>query len=126
MDKPYDENIIYSNENYENYENYTKIENKYDSIFAEFVICGLCGFSILYHLYHICEIKLNKLKLRNKLKESLFPNNLEEDCAICLESFIEGHPIIRLECNHIFHKKCITSWFDTNDENNCPLCRIII
>ena len=55
-----------------------------------------------------------------------FINNKHGDCSICLESLInslEIHKNIVLikNCQHMFHKKCIFSWF--NNSLNCPNCR---
>ena len=27
------------------------------------------------------------------------------------------------QCDHIFHRKCITKWIQTNIKNECPICR---
>lgn len=74
-------------------------------------------------------------------------SNMEEtDCPICLESLHtpkedsvstasstkvcdcpseEQEGTKRLECGHSFHKTCISSWFDTNEEEQtCPVCRL--
>ena len=45
-------------------------------------------------------------------------------CPICLEQFKNGDDICcsrNLECGHVFHLSCITSWLMTHDD--CPLCR---
>lgn len=45
------------------------------------------------------------------------------DCSICLSPLEEkqGHT---LECNHLFHTKCIIDWFRHN-KTSCPICRNI-
>jgi hypothetical protein len=40
------------------------------------------------------------------------------ECSICLENITSNTEII-LECNHIFHKKCISKLL----KFNCPICR---
>ena len=57
--------------------------------------------------------------------------SLEEECSICLELLNKGDIAI-LDCNHIFHVKCINSWSLSYDiksnkkvfylKNTCPLC----
>jgi len=44
------------------------------------------------------------------------------DCSICLE--IVNNECTKLECGHVFHKKCIKKW-ETNVHNGhkCPNCR---
>ena len=41
------------------------------------------------------------------------------DCAICLKT---NNDNIKLQCSHIFCKKCIEEWL-TNKSNTCPICR---
>jgi len=49
-----------------------------------------------------------------------------KECSICLEEYNTNDNIIILDCNHIFHRECISKWFHNKDIKNCPLCRIII
>ncbi len=46
---------------------------------------------------------------------------IDESCSICLENFNDTISIIKLECNHTYHKDCITAWLNNNE--TCPLCR---
>ncbi|KAL2464391.1 E3 ubiquitin-protein ligase [Forsythia ovata] len=51
---------------------------------------------------------------------SAFPRNT--DCAICLESFVEGDECKSLPtCQHIFHANCVDQWLGR--KLNCPTCR---
>lgn len=43
-----------------------------------------------------------------------------ENCSICLDVFGNKN-IIKLQCNHNFHKYCIYKWFHI--DIRCPLCR---
>ena len=45
----------------------------------------------------------------------------KKNCVICLEDFKVGEKVIILPCIHIFHSKCIKSWFSGKDE--CPICK---
>ena len=54
-------------------------------------------------------------------------NNIEiktdnKQCSICLENICENS-LYELECKHVFHVKCIVTWFRTPDKKTCPLCR---
>jgi len=40
------------------------------------------------------------------------------DCPICLSS---TNSVVKLNCNHEFHKDCISEWFKVNP--SCPICR---
>ena len=43
-----------------------------------------------------------------------------EECSICLSSELNNS--IKLNCNHIFHANCVTTWFDSGNFS-CPVCR---
>ena len=48
--------------------------------------------------------------------------NGEEECSICRSNWnLKDNDVIRLSCNHFFHKKCILEWFENNE--SCPICR---
>ncbi|XXG94039.1 hypothetical protein Hte_000290 [Hypoxylon texense] len=42
------------------------------------------------------------------------------ECTICLEEFVVGVPMARLECLCRFHRVCITQWF-VNHPGRCPV-----
>ena len=46
--------------------------------------------------------------------------HLSHTCAICLEATKRSDK--RLKCKHVFHNKCIMTWFETSIE--CPICRM--
>ena len=47
----------------------------------------------------------------------------QTECAICLDEFEEGLPVVSLQCDggHTFHKGCIETWL--SHEAVCPLCK---
>lgn len=49
----------------------------------------------------------------------------QPQCAICLESIIDGDEIRNLKCSHCFHSKCVDIWLigTLSDEARCPTCR---
>lgn len=49
--------------------------------------------------------------------------NIICECTVCLEPIVNNH--IKLNCDHIFHKNCISPWFNNNN-NTCPTCRTIV
>ena len=49
--------------------------------------------------------------------------NNEKDCNICIECFNKGNSIVKLNCNHEFHKDCIKKWLCDNS-TKCPVCRV--
>lgn len=42
----------------------------------------------------------------------------EEECAICLDTFIDGEEVSHYKCRHNMHSVCLWKW-----DNGCPLCR---
>ncbi|XP_068243464.1 E3 ubiquitin-protein ligase TTC3-like [Palaemon carinicauda] len=44
----------------------------------------------------------------------------EEQCSICLDA-LNSSPTLQLQCQHVFHEKCICSWLKR--QSNCPNCR---
>ena len=77
-------------------------------------------------LYSInnCYTKIEKsYKLFKKTKKikNVDLENLINECSICLEQYKLNEKIIKLDCEHIFHKSCINLWFQNN--NSCPICR---
>jgi E3 ubiquitin-protein ligase BIG BROTHER-like protein len=71
-----------------------------------------------------------KAKAKTKGKRSVKQNqgHVEEGhstmtnqqcCPVCLADFVNGQRCLRLPCNHVFHKECISKWFQVKLE--CPL-----
>lgn len=84
----------------------------------------------MYLLFNCCkknQNEYNKLIINNENllsieKYKLFGN----DCSICLESLINYECISTINCNHIYHIKCLINYFDYNNKMKynicCPLC----
>jgi hypothetical protein len=53
-----------------------------------------------------------------------------EDCSICFAGLVPNAigqlKIIRLQCGHKFHDKCIRTWFFEGKGKGCPICRNVI
>ena len=47
----------------------------------------------------------------------------DNECSICLETFINEEPLVQLKCKHIYHTHCIDDWLGRKE--TCPLCRRI-
>lgn len=45
----------------------------------------------------------------------------KEMCIICYEYLKEDELMIKIECNHYYHKKCIFDWCKIKP--TCPICK---
>ena len=48
-------------------------------------------------------------------------NQPEGVCPICLDK-TANRKVVRLECGHTFHSKCLREWM--HNRHNCPVCRL--
>ena len=66
-------------------------------------------------------VTLNGTKCKQKaVEDGKCRAHLSQTCAVCLEGTKRNDK--RLKCKHVFHNKCITTWFETSIE--CPTCRM--
>lgn len=72
----------------------------------------LCRQNLHMHHDWTCDIKGYKIK-RSK------------DCPICCDKITKNQLAYKTPCNHVFHKKCIQTWFQksTSFVPTCPMCR---
>lgn len=42
------------------------------------------------------------------------------ECIICFEGLCEGQTASLIKCGHIYHTKCLYTWF--LKKKSCPLC----
>ena len=69
-------------------------------------------------------VYLNFLGKYNRVKDG--DNILTKECPICLEEFSKNVGYRKLDCDHVFHKKCIDKWLYQDKKLRCPLCRVNI
>ncbi|KAM3128453.1 hypothetical protein pb186bvf_019461 [Paramecium bursaria] len=67
-----------------------------------------------------------KSKNINQILDTLKKEDqIEGDCAICLENFTDGRELRKTPiCNHLFHLECIKKWLEKH--TMCPNCRFEI
>ena len=58
----------------------------------------------------------------NNLDVEKVTNDDYDRCTICLMDIEKEEEIIKLKCNHYFHKDCITEYLKDFDYK-CPVCR---
>ena len=118
VESEYPYNDIYS---YEYEQNNTNINNEDPA----FLFIGASTLFCFYFCSILFDIIIKKYKNYKIKKNLLLPINIEDikenECSICLEEYNRDKDIIKLKCNHEYHKECIKAWFDIN--KNCPQCR---
>lgn len=62
------------------------------------------------------------------LPTSIYPrnNNNNEKCEICKFEFCYNDTIIKLACNHVFHKDCLINRLTARNSSKCPTCKVSI
>lgn len=82
------------------------------------------SFSSFFKEFLLSVRRKEKMVRRLKIDAGLrYRANLElDDCTVCLTNYKIGERIRRLECEHIFHKRCIDRWLLKGD-SCCPICR---
>jgi hypothetical protein len=50
-------------------------------------------------------------------------NNIKEKCIICGIVFSYNDIVVKLRCNHIFHKNCLTNRLVSRRSSKCPNCK---
>ena len=107
--------------NYQSLNNNQSIDNNYFRY-----LLNLFFIILVFNYIRIYYIKIyNNLKLRYiKRGEILKYSNLLTNCPICLEDININEKIIKLSCNHCYHKSCLLPWINVN--KTCPMCRIDI
>jgi hypothetical protein len=58
-------------------------------------------------------------RIESLLKKSELKST--EECSICLCEIPAGESVYQVACGHLFHRKCLEDWLNTNA--NCPACR---
>jgi len=83
-----------------------------------------CSDCIKNSWYNCFKITYNNcFKIHRKIK--VIPNNIKEECSICLDENITNTTI--LKCNHKYHITCLDKWTEEcklkNYKVSCPMCR---
>lgn len=56
------------------------------------------------------------------LNDNNIINYQDNSCNICLCNYNINENLVKLPCNHCFHKECIFNWL-CKENVNCPICR---
>jgi len=116
------------NENNQEYYNSREYHGNSQIIGIYLLMSILLFISILQGISSLirCKDKFSEYSKYKELEELFIKKEQTEQCSICLEDYQENDKILKLRCNHIFHKKCLKQWSHNKESTSCPLCRIII
>jgi len=68
--------------------------------------------------YYLFNLEINKEYILN------ITDNSVESCIICFEDFNNDDELLKCHNNHIYHSRCLTKWFNSNNYNICcPTCK---
>jgi len=114
LTNPVDIEIISSAKNFTLRELIYSIKEAYTAIYKEE---EQTATPLIYERKKICPCKYIDLK-KTLTKHTTIEN---KKCVICYDDLRKSKNV-KLNCKHIFDKKCMEKWID-NKGNNCPLCR---
>lgn len=93
------------------------VQAQADSLMLVFTFMLFC-FGFYTIISWLC--KKCKRSKKNYLTSYYGGRDGDESCTICIEEFKTGEMVRTLQCNHIFHEKCIGEWFEKKEV--CPNC----
>jgi hypothetical protein len=109
--------------------NNTGLVGRSENMFGNSIVSRL--FSILLEGdVNIDNMEDVKVTLTNEQFDKLFletvketnKQNYESECNICMDEYKLKDVVVKLGCNHLFHKDCIYNWL-CNERVSCPVCR---
>ena len=65
---------------------------------------------------------INRINSLNVTQINFYTNS---KCSICQDKLLnsEDDYVVKLNCNHFYHKGCIEKWITLSKNSDCPLCR---
>jgi len=94
------------------------IDHTFDELEGEFAHDGVHKVTMHQPQNHR-GLSLQELRNLPKSKPTQFQKE-HKSCSICMDNFCEEE-ILTLTCFHIFHYKCVKTWFEK--DHHCPECR---
>lgn len=74
--------------------------------------------------YYFKNGKINQQKFQEFLQKPLYINPYKDVCCICLDNIISVTNSSITDCGHKFHKKCLISLYQYDENSKCPYCRV--
>ena len=121
----------YHYNDYNELNNTTNITNEFTNtfmifsfLFFDIIIASRC---ICYFFFKGNNNELNTNLINDYEEVDYLPEEENDICSICLEKYFDEEnlkKVVKLKCNHLFHKECIDSWIRIN--KNCPMCKSVL
>ena len=69
-----------------------------------------------------CDLSIGDYDQKFMMDDAKYTTQIKDDdtCVICLDK-LASHKVVKLGCDHKFHKKCIVRWITRKP--SCPLCK---
>lgn len=114
---------------YNNHNSNHNINNNRDIILILIILVSIIFVFVMSFCYHKpINIRLNtEYNVENVIFSEAELDDTD-NCAICMEKLNTGK-ILKINCDHIFHDKCVKTWSHTNiflkRDSKCPLCNYV-
>ena len=107
MGEHYYEHTHYGPSDIQPFENSSDLKLNAEILIGIILFCSL--LSNLCKCFEIGKLKWTHYKKNKELDQILVLNDSDDICSICLDNYKKKEKIIRLDCQHMFHKKCSPS-----------------
>lgn len=94
------------------------LELFYGSLYGTLLERYMCKLSLAYYMEGNVEKAWDEFVAVMECTEEV---ETTETCPICFEEVGSG---VQLKCRHMFHERCIHTWFER--KTTCPMCRFDI
>lgn len=102
------------------------IENLFMMIFNNQIDSVNNVFTELFTPGDLEDVKVTLTREQFKrFPEIIFTESSSEhnsECNICMEEYVQGDRLTKLDCKHVFHTTCIENWL-CKERVTCPVCR---
>lgn len=93
------------------------------TLFASVATLVACLLIVILKNFKWIKKNLRSPKTGKEQPNILFINSTYQECAICLENYLECDIMTVLSCSHAFHRICVNYWHFTQVTNKtCPFC----
>ena len=115
--------------------NYYSDNNSLSSWGSNYSSPGTYSSELSYNFDKDVEIDFNKRFIIKDMEKFILNKiNIQKThddiCAICINDYILEDEIIKFNCSHDYHLKCITPWLKENilkgQAPSCPLCKEVL